>query len=86
MAGTADVSALNKRSAKVATFLLKFALGRIGSYTYTQKKENRQLTQHKFEAYCMGKKAETYCFGIFKVSAEDVKKASQQYTNGSVWN
>ena len=67
MAGTLDLSALNKSSSRVGTFLVKVAAGRVGSYTYNQKKDNRQVTQHKFEAYFMGKKAETYCLGIFKV-------------------
>ena len=59
MAAALDLSALNKSSAKLATFLVKVAVGHVGTYTYTQKKDNTQVIQHKFEAYFMGKKAET---------------------------
>ena len=67
MAGTLDLSALNKSSAKVATFLVKVAAGRVGSYTYSQEKDNRQVTQHKFEAYFIGKKAEPTVLASSKV-------------------
>ncbi len=59
MAGTSDLSAMNNSIAKVATFLVKVAAGRVGTYTYTQKMDNIQLIQHKFEAYFMGKNGET---------------------------
>ena len=50
MTSFTDLSALNKSSAKVATFAVKIVGAKASEYTFTSKRDNKQVTAHKFEA------------------------------------
>ncbi len=55
-----DLSALNKSSAKLASYAVRLAGGRVNQYTYTSKKDNACVTQNKFEVYLVGKDPQAY--------------------------
>ena len=54
MAALQPLQALNKSSARVATFAVRPCGGRVARYTYTSKKDQRAVTAHKFEAWVVG--------------------------------
>ena len=80
-----DLGSLNESSAKLAAFTVIICGGRVSQYTYTNKKDNKRTTAHKFEAWLVGTKAESYCVGFVKGTPAAVQKAAQDYPNASVW-
>jgi hypothetical protein len=85
MANFVDLSALNKSSAKVATFAVKLAGARVNQYTYVSKKDAKTVTANKFEVWMVGSKPESYCIGYVKGSPAVVSQALAKYADGSVW-
>jgi hypothetical protein len=80
-----DLSALNKSTAKAAAFRSKIWGGLVIQHTYTQRQDNKMVTAHKFEAWLVGPKAESYCLGFVKCTPTAVQKAAKDYPNGSAW-
>ena len=80
-----DLAVLNKSSAKLATFAVALQGGRVFEYSYTQKKDNKRITAHRFEVHLVGQKAESYCLGFIKGPKRDCEKAKEEYKDGSMW-
>ncbi len=53
-------------------------------HLHAQKTTNI-ATAHKFEAWLVGTKTESYCIGFVKGTAIAMQKAALDYPNGSVW-
>ena len=51
MSDLQSLLALNKSSARLATFAVRTTDGRTGSYTFKKKQTNEQVTIHKFETW-----------------------------------
>ena len=58
MAAFQPLQALNKNSARLATFAVRSCCGRIGSYTFAKKSTGAKVTMYKFETWLVGTKAE----------------------------
>ena len=74
------LGALNKSSARLATFAVRLCGGRVVEYTYKNKKDNQEVKAQKFEVWLVGQNPEHYCIGYVK-SSEDAPrqpKASQR--------
>ena len=54
---------LNKSSGKLATFAIRLCQGRVETYTYRSRYDNRDMTAHKFEIWLVGNDASDYCIG-----------------------
>ena len=80
-----DLQALNKTSAKIATFPVRLTGGRVESYEYNSKKTGDKITAHKFEVFMIGLKATSYCKGFVKGSRSDVQEAQRKFPDGSMW-
>ena len=80
-----DLGAMNKSSAKVATFAVRVHGSQMTEYTYTSKKGGNPVKAQKFEVYLVGSKAESYCIGFVKGSPDAIGKAKLKFLNGSVW-
>ena len=70
-----DLSALNKSSAKVATFVVRLVNAKDVQYTYRAKRDGTQQTANKFEIVLVGMDPKSYCIGYVKGSAQDVAAA-----------
>ena len=80
-----DLGALNKNSARVATFAVRVPGAQTTEYTYTSKKGGNLVKAQKFEVYLVGSKAESYCIGYVKDEKDAIGKARLKFLNGSVW-
>ena len=58
MASFQPLQALNKNSARLATFAVRSCRGRVASYTFTKKSTGAKVTQWKFETWLVGTKPE----------------------------
>ena len=85
MSATADLNVLNKSSAKIAAFLVTVFKGRVSDYTFTQKGSGKVITAHKFEAWLVGSKAESYCIGYVRGTPQACKSAASKFVDGSQW-
>ena len=85
MTSFTDLGALNKSSAKVATFAVRVVGAKASDYTFTSKRDNKQVTAHKFEAWLIGLSPEAYCIGYVKGSPAAIAEARKKYVEGSVW-
>ena len=72
------LGALNKSSARVATFALKLWNARVVQYTYRNKKDNKEVLAHKFEVCLVGENPEQYCYGYVKGTARACQDALQK--------
>ena len=86
MAALQPLQALNKSSARVATFAVRPCGGRVVRYTYTSKKDQRAVTAHKFEAWLVGNNPQDYCIGFVKGSEAECNQAKMKYTDDTVWS
>ena len=83
---TLELGSLSKGSAKVGTFAVRVTSAQSTEYSYTPKKAgSQQVKVQKFEVYLVGTKAESYCIGFVKGSADAIGKAKLKFLNGSVW-
>ena len=85
MAALQPLQALNKNSARVATFAVRPCGGRVAQYTYTSKRNQRAVTAHKFEVWLVGKNPQDYCIGFVKGSEAECKNAKKKYTEDTAW-
>ena len=85
MASSLDLGALNKSSARIASFVVAVTGGRVIEYTFTQKKDGKTIHAHRFETRLVGMKAESYCIGSVKGSAAACKSAAEEFVDGSTW-
>jgi hypothetical protein len=79
------LQALNKSSARIATFAVRPCGGRLAQCTYTSKKDQRSVTAHKFEAWLVGNNPQDYCIGFVKGSEAEWQRAKERYHDGTVW-
>lgn len=84
MAAVLDLNALNKSSAKLATFTVALSGGRVFEYSYQQKKDGKRIIAHRFEVYLVGMNGESYCIGFVKASHQTCKQAADKYKDGSI--
>ena len=70
-----DLSALNKSSAKVATFVVRLVNAKDVQYTYRAKRDGTQQTANKFEIVLVGMDPKSYCIGYVKGSEQDIAAA-----------
>ena len=80
-----NLSALNKQSAKVATFLVKVVRAEMQVYTYLSKRDGSEQKGKRWECYLLGEDPEMYCVGFVRGSDDAMKKAALRFVNGSVW-
>ena len=85
MAALVGIGALNRSSAKVATFAVKLAGGKVIQYEYTSKKDGNKVTALKFEVWMIGENPAEYCIGYVKGNKAVCDKAAGTYKDGSVW-
>ena len=81
-----DLSALNKSSAKVATFVVRLVNAKDVQYTYRAKRDGTQQTANKFEIVLVGMDPKSYCIGYVKGSEQDIVAARKIFANDSVWS
>ena len=75
-----DLSALNKSSAKVATFVVRLVNAKDVQYTYRGKRDGTQQTANKFEIVLVGMDPKSYCIGYVKGSEQDIVAARKLQT------
>ena len=80
-----NLSALNKQSAKVATFLVKVVRADMVVFMYKSRRDGSEQTAQCWECHLLGENPENYCVGCVKGSDDAVKKAAKRFANGSVW-
>ena len=80
-----DLGALNKSSAKIATFLVRVVKPKLASYTYTGKADGQRKTGSTFQCFLVGTKGESYCQGFVKGSLAEQQKAETKFKYGSSW-
>ena len=85
MAVLQNLKALNKSSARIASFACRISGGAVEKYTYQEKKTGQDKTVHKFEAYLVGNNAQEYCRAYVKGSEQECKKAADKFKDGTVW-
>ena len=85
MTNFADLGALNKSSARVATFVVRVVGAKASEYTFTSKRDNKDVKAHTFEAWLIGVNPEAYCIGYVKGSQAVIAEAQKKYVEGSVW-
>ena len=85
MAQMQNLKALNKSSARIATFAVRVSGGACEKYTYQEKKTGVDKTAHKFEAYLVGNNPQDYCRAYVKGSEQECKKAAEKFKDGTVW-
>ena len=85
MASPMNLSVLSKSNAKLATVAVALHGGRVFEHSYTQKKDGKLITAHRFEVYLVGLKGESYCLGFVKASQQQCQKARADYKDGSMW-
>ena len=85
MAVMQNLKALNKSSARVATFAVRVTDGAVEKYKYQEKKTGADKTAHKFEAYLVGNNPQEYCRAYVKGTESECKKAAEKFKNGTVW-
>ncbi len=78
------LGALNPSSGRFATFVSRPVEGRVTEYTYLRRRDNNQVTAHKFEVFLVGTKAEHYCMGFVKATAQRCSQAMQRFTATSI--
>ena len=76
--------ALNRNSAKLASFTIRVCRGRLVQYEYRSKRDGSLMTGHKFEAWLVGSNAEHYCIGFLKGSKAQCEKAKSKYHDDSI--
>ena len=86
MAALQPLQALNKSSARVATFAVRPCGGKVVRYAYTSKRDQRAVTAHKFEAWLVGNNPQDYCIGFVKGSEAQCNQAKMKYTDDTVWS
>ena len=86
MAALQPLQVLNKSSARVATFAVRPCGGRVVQYTYTSKRDQREVTAYKFEVWLIGNNAQDYCIGFVKGSEQECNLAKTKYTDDAVWS
>ena len=80
-----NLAAINKSSAKIATFLVRVVKPKLLSFTYTGKVDGQLKTGNSFQCFLVGTKGESYCLGIVKGSLAEQKKAEAKFKDGSPW-
>ena len=85
MASFQPLQALNKNSARLATFAVRSCRGRVASYTFTKKSTGAKVTQWKFETWLVGTKPEEYCIGFVRGSKQMCLQM-QKNADGAVWS
>ena len=73
-----ELSALNKSSAKVATFVVRLVNAKDLQHTYRGKRDGTQQTANKFEVVPVGMDPQSYCIGYVNGSAQDVAAAKKK--------
>jgi hypothetical protein len=72
MSSGLDLSTLNTSSTKVAACAVRICSGRVSQHTYSEIKNINMVTAHKFEAWWVNTKAESYSIGFAKGTATAV--------------
>ena len=85
MADPIDLGLCNKGSAKVASFLVKFTMGKAGEYKYPNKRTGNEVTVHVFEAKLLGEEDSSYCIGFVKGTSPQVQEAAERFKDDTVW-
>ena len=85
MAVMQNLKALNKSSARVATFAVRVTGGAVEMYKYQEKRTGAEKTAHKFEAYLVGNNPQEYCRAYVKGTEPECKKAAEKFKDGTVW-
>ena len=80
------LQALNKGSARIATFTVRPGGGRVEAYTYISKKNGQEVTAHKFECWLIGNNAQHYCIGFVKGTEAQCKVAKGKFSEDSLWS
>ena len=86
MAAFQPLQALNKNSARLATFAVRLCGGRIGSYSFTKKSTGQNVNMYKFEMWLVGTQAEDYCIGFVRGSQQECLRTKDTYADGAVWS
>ena len=73
-----DLGALNKTSAKIASFLVRVKNAEEIVYTYVSKQGGRKVTGYKFESHLVDDSSESYCVGCIKGTEEATDAASKK--------
>ena len=85
MSNHIDLGALNKSSARIASFLVKIRNAKSTTYTYQSKKDGSEITAHKFEAILLGEDPSSYCLAQMKGTERQVQTAATKFLDDTVW-
>ena len=80
-----NLTALNKTSAKFASWIVRVTDGDAFQYTWVNKKTGASQTNSKFECRLVGHSESAYVLAVFKGSDKAVALAKEKFKNGSVW-
>ena len=72
------LQALNKSSARIATFAARLFDAEIVAYTFTSKKDGEGVTAHKFHVTLVGDSPQDYCMCYVKASWAECKKCGRE--------
>ena len=84
-AATQPLIALNRSSAKVASFTVRICGSRVVQYEYRQRKDDKLVKAQRFEAWLVGSNAEQYCVGFLRGSTAQCDKAQGKFRDDSIW-
>ena len=79
------MSDFNKSSARIAQLIAKICHGKQTSYTYMDKKLQKQVKAYKFECFLLGEKEHEYMYGFLKGTQQQVNDAANKFKDGQVF-
>jgi hypothetical protein len=85
MAASTPMSDFNKSSARIAHLIAKICHGKKKSYTYVEKKSQKEITAYKFECLLLGDKEGVYMCGFLKGTQQQVNDAANKFKDGQVF-
>ena len=85
MAASTPMSDFNKSSARIAHLIAKICHGTKKSYTYVEKKSQKEITAYKFECLLLGDKEGVYMCGFLKGTQQQVNDAANKFKDGQVF-
>ena len=80
------LSALNRSSARLASFTIRVCCPHVSQYSYQSKRNQQMVTAFKFEAWLVGNNPGEYCLGFVKGSEAEYKRAQTEFPDQSVWS
>ena len=85
MAASTPMSDFNKSSARIAHLIAKICHGTKKSYTYVEKKSQKEITAYKFECLLLGDKEGVYMCGFLTGTQQQVNDAANKFKDGQVF-